>query len=410
MKKINGMFGLLLYLALSVQSCVGFDFNPDRDLFLAASFALAVINPLFLLPPALYIGSVAVNEAVNAVHNAYIEGTREINHQKYWNDLMKERYKKELEENRQQFADKAAFLKTDFPKKIKNRIEAILNQEYTNKDTEKSFVIFSTPQSKIFVLQNIEDFFELSQEDKFKIFNPIVYETCSQKINELQAEQKESFKIAFATNNLKNYQKMIDIDTFRDKYMKEFEISASTLKNMSSTELNNKISDVKAAIDRLTIDLSNLKHGFAMEVKQLNHPEELIQERTQKAIEEQGLDAKFRALWSIFVHLSYKQQSKKQPMFAGEGLTEAQGRVELEQEAKKIAPQRLTDEELAQKREELKKLLVKKYAMETKSLEPIVESQQKKEERIRLEDQLARSQQKSWWGNVKSSIGSWFRR
>ena len=336
-----------------------------------------------------------------------------------WTQDLYDQYEAEFRKNKAMFDNKPSFLQTEFPKKIETRINDLINQKYTNENKE-SFEIFSTPQSKIFVLQNIEDFFKFNQGDEFKIFNPIVYETCSKKINELQVAQKELFKIAKGTVNLKNYQKMIDIDTFRDYYMRRFSISASTLKNMSSKQLDDRISYVEGAINKLTLDLANKKHTIARMGVRLNHLKEYMEDQIHKYIEEKGIDAKFRALWSIFVHLSYKQQSKKQPMFAGEGLTEAQERVELEQEAKKIVPQRLTDEELAQKREDLKELLAKRYAMETKPLEPIAQWQQEverkkqeeiKAESLRLEDQEKRRlHQKSWWGNVKSSIGSWFRR
>ena len=172
---------------------------------------------------------------------------------------------------------------------------------------------------------------------------------------------------------------MIDIDKFRDYYMRRFSISASTLKNMSSKQLDDRISYVKGAINKLTLDLANKKHTIARMGVRLNHPKEHMEDLIHKAIEEEGRDAKNRALWSIFVHLSYKQQSEKQPMFAGEGLQEAQGRVE--QEAKEKAPgityeglERERREEEMQKKhiesaQKLKKLLATKHTM-TKFFEP----------------------------------------
>jgi len=200
---------------------------------------------------------------------------------------------------------------------------------------------------------------------------------------------------------------MIDIDIFRDKKMKEFEISASTLKNMSSTKLNNKILDVQVAIKQLTIDLRDLKHHIDEGGKFFNHTQKDIQEKMQNK------DAEYRALWSILAHLFFKQESEKQPMFIDEELKWAQERVELEKQAKKIVSPLIVDEKLvqkqeelsAQKRKELKELLVKKHTM-TKFFEPgSDEAKVASQESKSFEPYIEKPVQKSWWGNVKSWLG-----
>jgi len=199
------------------------------------------------------------------------------------NDRLEAQYKIEYDKNAAMYQDMSGFTQSEFPEKIEERIDALINQQYTNTENE-SFDIFSTPRSKIFVLQNIEDFFELQKGDEFKNFNLTVYEVCTKKINELE-------KVATSENDRL-------IDTAHSNYMKEFGISTSTLKNMTSAQLDKKISQVKESMNQLVEDLVNKK--------------KLINRDT---------DAQMRALWSIFVHLYYKQ-SQKREMFVGEGLTQ----------------------------------------------------------------------------------------
>lgn len=199
------------------------------------------------------------------------------------NDRLEAQYKIEYDKNAAMYQDMSHFTQSEFPEKIEERIDALINQQYINTENE-SFDIFSTPRSKIFVLQNIQDFFELQKGDELKNFNLTVYEVCTKKINELE-------KMVTSEND-------ILIDTAHSNYMKEFGISASTLKSMTSAQLDKKISQVKESMNQLVENLVNKK-------KPINR----------------DTDAQMRALWSIFVHLYYKQ-SQKREMFVGEGLTQ----------------------------------------------------------------------------------------
>jgi hypothetical protein len=177
------------------------------------------------------------------------------------------------------------FIKNDFPVQIDERINALLEQTFSIEDkrTNKtsSIEIFPTPKSKIFVLQNIEDFFTF--DPKYKVLNQFVHEACMKKIKSLE----ETLKDSSLTDQ--------EVDKARDKYMKEFGISVKTLQKMSSQKLLSKIEAVENSINSIMNEM-HAANNF----------------------KERGND--FSALLSILVHLFYKQSTSKSAMFEGKEL------------------------------------------------------------------------------------------
>jgi len=129
---------------------------------------------------------------------------------------------------------------------IEERISQLLNQEYAPK-----FELFCTNKSKIFVLQNIEDFFEFSQDPKYKIFNSLIYEICIKKINELEKQTVSGVEK--------------DIDIARDHYIAMYGILIEQLKRMPLELINERIDAIENEVDRLgkdyneeTVERSNI--------------------------------------------------------------------------------------------------------------------------------------------------------
>jgi hypothetical protein len=181
-------------------------------------------------------------------------------------------------------------IKSNLSEELNQRINAIVNQTYQVSD--KTFDLFPTKKSKIFVLQNIEDFFEFQSGNDYKKLNQFVYEAAIKKIGELERnEQQEG-----------DFQKKID--EYREYYMARNDISPQTLQKMTQNKLENTIgkieSDMKSLIkDNVTSD----KDGS----------------RVLKRNDE--FNPRFNALLSILAHLMYKQSTKKETMFTEKELT-----------------------------------------------------------------------------------------
>jgi hypothetical protein len=174
--------------------------------------------------------------------------------------------------------DRNKLLLSAFPEKIEDRIDELLDQKF--EDNGKSIPIFPTPESKIFVLQNIEDFFEFKKGPDYINLNQFVHEACMKKINQIKLVEKDM------DEETKKFAQ--EIDTARKKYMNQYGISVATLKNMSSAAIEAKIQDVQKAINSLVLDVAKTDTAFDKEKNE-----------------------QFLALMSILVHLFYKQSQKR---------------------------------------------------------------------------------------------------
>jgi len=281
-----------------------------------------------------------------------------VNEQRAATQQLESSYNKEYEKNSAFYGNKANLVKSEFPERIEDRIDAIINQQYINQENQESFEIFSTPKSKIFVLQNIQDFFEFQQGKEFENFNLTVYEICTKKINELERMNVSE------NDNL--------IDAARDNYRNQLGISASTLKNMSSAQVNQKIYEVQESVNQLARDLVDKR-------KEINR----------------NTDADFRALVSILTHLYYKQ-SEKQKMFIGEGLKEGW--------------QRPAGRQIVVKRPNVEGLTLVERAALMRSLGRNPEAEQYTQEAFEQKQQeyqeaARQPAQQSLWSRVKSWFG-----
>ncbi len=108
---------------------------------------------------------------------------------------------------------------------MQKRIADLLEQTL-NVDNTKVF-IFPTIKSKIFVLQNIEDFLSLPKE---KLLLTFVYEECIKQIrdleNKLERKVDEEGNVSFIDKN----QNSQLIDKVRNKYMQEYGITNEKIK------------------------------------------------------------------------------------------------------------------------------------------------------------------------------------
>jgi len=275
---------------------------------------------------------------------------------------------------------------SEFPEKIEGRINAIINQQYKG-EQEQSFEIFSTPKSKIFVLQNMQDIFEFKKGNEFKNFNLVVYEICTKKINELE-------RMEISVDDAL-------IDKAQDDYKKQFGISTSTLKNISSAEVDKKIDEVKEAMNVLVKGLVDNKVKI-----------------------DRNVDAYFRALVSILTHLYYKQ-SEKQKMFIGQELLvkgalfeRKKGYVEqmkkdFAEGERVITPATVTKESreetltaLQEKYPQLKLERAKARAAE-KGIIPLKWTPEELAQRAATQEK-SRAQQPSLFSRVRSAWNSWW--
>jgi len=131
----------------------------ESAIMAAGVFSLFIVCPSLGLSA---LGLIAAHDIVNAeLGKAYLTKKDNIEDEIDWTQDLYDQYQEEFLKNKAMFSNKPSFLQTEFPKKIEERINELINQKYTNENKE-SFEIFSTPQSKIFVLQNIEDFFKFN--------------------------------------------------------------------------------------------------------------------------------------------------------------------------------------------------------------------------------------------------------
>jgi len=296
MKKKSSLLGVFIVLCglLSQTAFVqASGFSPDDPrpvLTLAGGLACIYVPQLCIVLGAIWAGTEVTGILTDGIVNLIKEGKDTDSDQIF-------KYERAYKRNPAFYGNKSSFLKSEFPEAIETRIDALINQEYIGEAASvdgkhKSFPIFPTPKSKIFVLQNIEDFFELPQEEPFKNYNLTVYEKCVEKINEL--ERKEP------TNDDKRR------DTVRDAYKQQRGISTATLKNMSPEDVDKKIKEVKDDLSKFVKDM-------------------LPESTTMK----ESPEAYFAALVSVLTHLYYKQSKQKPAMFVGKGLQEGWKKPEL---------------------------------------------------------------------------------
>jgi hypothetical protein len=192
----------------------------------------------------------------------------------------------------------ARIINTILPPAIEERISALINREVEGVE------FFPTPKEKIWALQNIEDFLVFpygleekgSQKEKeAKNLNPYIYKIIMEKIRELQSQLMvavdENGNEIWIDKNENNKA----IDGLCEQYRKNFNISVATLKNMEPNVLDQKIGNIRAALNKIK--------------------------------DSENSDNEKKALISILYHLSYKKINQKQAVLIEKTLKNAQAQV-----------------------------------------------------------------------------------
>jgi len=186
----------------------------------------------------------------------------------------------ELRRKFEHYTDMPNLLKKNLSQQVETRINDMIELSYTlpSRMHQVSVYLFPTLKSKIFVLQNIQDFFEFKPE--YTDLNANVYAICTKMARELEKKDAQ-----LEQTNPDQFTESKVIDKYRNDYMKQYNISVATLSGMSDEELDKKIKEVEKDIF----------------VK----------------IDKKDIDNEFRALLAILTHLYFKKSQKERPMFVG---------------------------------------------------------------------------------------------
>lgn len=294
-----------------------------------------------------------------AQQNAVSEQMRVTNvEKKYENDIKSKSYAMNL-------LNEHSLVVQELKEEISDRIDAIINAKVVSNG---NYYLFPTANSKIFVLNNIQDFFDF----KFPQLNAFVYEECVKKIHDLQQGLDKQIKEENVWINGKRFQGVekeyyVDkvpyfraIDDFRDTYLKEYGLSVSELKKMEAIGKKNK-----EQLNRwLEAKIQQVKNGLQEFIKTTakatmnaaNEPyryERYPYDQQKKAIESWekigNLDEnspQYRAYMSILAHLIYWKAAAKPQMFLGTQLNERLEKVAaMKQEQKQYEEVSPTAEE-----------------------------------------------------------------
>jgi len=229
MKKIKGIFGMLLCLSLSFPSGVR-----------AMNATLLTCAALMMAPWVLSDLNKKAAESVR-IERKKIKWLREAfeNEQRL--------YAKKIGSAPVSAFSLAFKVSHKLESSIDKTLEALLNQKLSIMD--KDLFLFPTIKSKIFVLQNIQDFFDLPSSDTLYGY---IYEECIKKINEyesrLQRERRKGEFILDENNNkvldskgnpIREEDTFVFVDTdknnrmldeAREEYMKKYGITIEELK------------------------------------------------------------------------------------------------------------------------------------------------------------------------------------
>ena len=332
------------------------------------------------------------------------------------NALLRERFEKiktEMEANSGYFS----FVKSEFPEEIEQRIDAIINQKYQYQrreviynnarvplkydleENDEPIEIFPTPKSKIFVLQNIQDFFDFERSNTFKSFNSKVYEICTKKINELEknlamVKDVESHIVPGVFEDKNKFNR--SIDEARDDYMKQLNISVPIIAKMSSVEIEKKINEVR----EIMIEVAT---------QEANNGSDRIK------VNDISKNPKFRALISISTYLYYKFTTKapilpfryhrkqKELEKSQEEEREAWKKDEKIQGPKKIGNITHVSDDDAKKN---KKMVAELYAMKLlSSKKAIAQREAETKEWAQKSAQYGKPAPQSFWSKIKSWFG-----
>lgn len=237
-----------------------------------------------------------------------------------------------------------------FSQKIEHKINNLIDLWWMGGEKINiSIEIFPTTKSKIFALQNIQDFFHFPG-GAFKKLDSLIYEVCIKKINELEQtllrEKDDLGKIILVDKDHENRL----IDEARDAYMRKHNITAKTLSKITDNELQQKIRDIEEVCNEL-------------------------QQQNNNTMEN---DINLKALITILGYLKYKRQEEIHEKFFEENMNNLLLPEEIllnkQRAQQKWLKERDEDQQaLIVSPEEHKKAIEEKYNVK---LQPIVKQKQ----------------------------------
>lgn len=196
---------------------------------------------------------------------------------------------------------------------IDKQISNLINEKTPADEGHQSDYVFLTTKSKIFVLKNIQDFFDFEDSKIIdtrysqKEFNDLVYQSCIKKINELERQllardekgevkrNEDGSNIFLDSNQLNRI-----IDIAREKYMQDFNISTTSLKIMTPQDLKNKMEEAAKLLEQLKNEIASIEN----------------------TVENKLVIAKkltlVSALTPIIYHLTFKSRQRKQAINMGD--------------------------------------------------------------------------------------------
>lgn len=333
-------------------------------------------------------------------------------------------------------------IRSELGNTIDESIDVIINQTITIKN--KQYPLFPTTNSKIFVLKNIQDFFNFKYPD----LNQFVYEECIKKINNLQKNLE--FKVieekGYLWGETFTVEKYVDtdpefqaIDDARDKYMIEYDLSSQKLKYMEevgkenkaelNTMLTNKIDTVTNGLKEKIRDAADWEYKANHLVfyqgqnwDNFKKTENMYKDRAK--FDENSPE--YKAHISILAHLIYWQSQNKSDIFIPEGeellnkariVEEKEKNVEaLREEYTNKSPETIS---APQGQQEMRERLARQYVgmkFAQKPIEQSQESQQAMDERAQILGKLRTNKpipvsqpaQQSYWSRLTSTVKSWF--
>jgi hypothetical protein len=385
MKKISGLLVLVVSLGLFVQSSLGMDSASSqvvvKPLVTTSDTDLTGIGTLLGISGVItgvkkgieYVGGPTAVLTYAGIAASMLVAYKVISNKVAAN---KDANKKLLQAAVDYTSNRETLMLSKFPETIKEKIDALLDQKLEGDG--KSISLFPTPQSKIFVLQNIEDFFVLrKQSESYRNLSQFVHTTCMEKINAILLAEKDIDEEAKKINQA--------IDNERKRYMNQYGISVATLKDIASEDLQAKIEDVQKGINFLVLDAVN----------------------NNKTLDKEK-NIQFSALISILAHLFYKQSENKTPMFEGAERISKLKQTRVGKKDLEYNPEDFTKEAQQRAAEENREALARQYVgMKFLSEQ---EGIQKREEEIAQYKQSAQQQpvQQSYWSRLTSAVKSWF--
>jgi len=444
MKKIKGIFGMLLLCSVF--------FCQSRTIFWTAEednrYRSSVLKQSYYAAKKCFSTRPKCNSSDGSLCNLCINNLYETSYPSF-KDVKHHEYIKKLDiflDAIQRYVE--AFIKKGYT--LDQLLEA--NVSFEN----KTYQLFPTNYLKILALKNIRDFFFANYSYKEygllinnEIINSIIerIEGLQKNINDTKEAEDQKFKdiksaalgdspMFYEDGNRRlregemrySWDQLMSLEETKDKKKKSFLMGFTKrdvwrLQSERLAVYGEMVSKIMESIIANYFITKNVCNQSDLGEDQCKEKlEMLVKNKDFTSNEFKGYI--FRCAYCIFLHFFANHVSMQKPEFFNkQQLQELSNKFSEKAElTQKLSNKFLREAELAQKRKNVVKKMASmnslnalKRAAEEKQKEAAEEKQKEvaketAEEEARLVDYGRRSQQKNWWGNVRSSIGSWFRR